>query len=170
MSYNYKQDNNTGKGTENLQNKSFITPARVIKPILEGETYPEVFDSLGEYQCIGGVFFNSLNNPNPDPNFITNKFALPLFPNMSNIPLENEIVYIITLPSTNIQSNVNSTSEYYFQPINIWNSVHHNAIPDPLRILEDEDGQTGDYEQIQSGLVRQVTDGSTGINLGEGTK
>ena len=147
MSYNYKQDDNTGKSTENNQNSSFITPARVIKPILEGKTYPGVFEKNGEYQCIGGVYFNSLNNPNPNLDFTTSKFALPLFPNMSNIPLENEIIYVITLPSTNIQANVNSTSEYYFQPINIWNSVHHNAIPDPLRVLEDGDGVTSDYQQ-----------------------
>ena len=54
-----------------------------------------------------GIFFNSLNSPNPNPNFSTDNFALPLFPNMSNIPLENEIVYIISLPSNNVQSNVN---------------------------------------------------------------
>ena len=46
MSYNYKQDDNTGKSTENNQNSSFITPARVIKPILEGKTYPGVFKKM----------------------------------------------------------------------------------------------------------------------------
>jgi len=85
---------------------------------------------------------------------------------MSNIPLENEIIYIINLPSSNIQSNVNSISAYYFQPINIWNSVHHNAIPDPINSLENN-SQTSDYQKIQGGVVRQVTDGSTEINLGD---
>ena len=143
--------------------KAGIFAARVKYAMLEGKTQPVAFKTFGGYQSIGGIFFSLLNNPNPNPNFSTDSFALPLFPNMSNIPLENEIVYIMSLPSNNVQSNVNSVSYYYFQPVNIWNSVHHNAIPDPINGV---DGQTGDYQQVEGGTVRQVTDGGTEINLG----
>ena len=54
-------------------------------------------------------------------------------PNLSAIPLENEIVYILSLPNSNIQANVNEVTYYYFQSINIWGSTHHNAIPDPIK-------------------------------------
>ena len=166
--YNYKQDSNVTDPNINSSNQISLHPARVRKAMLEGETYPEVFASLGEYQSIGGVFYSSLNNPNPEPSFQSDQFALPLFPNMSNIPLENEIIYVIKLPDTNVQSNVNSVSNYYFQPINIWNSVHHNAIPDPLKPSERSDGQTEDYQKIEGGLVnvRQVISGSE-IDLGD---
>ena len=143
--------------------KAGVFSARVKYAMLEDKTQPLAFKTFGGYQSIGGIFFSLLNNPNPNPNFSTDSFALPLFPNMSNIPLENEIVYIISLPSNNVQSNVNSVSYYYFQPVNIWNSVHHNAIPDPINGV---DGQTGDYQQVEGGTVRQVTDGGTEINLG----
>ena len=165
MLFNFKQDQNTGGNNVNNQSTPPIYPARVRKAMLEGETQPQAFNSLGEYQSIGGVFFSSLNNPNPSPSFTTDKFALPLFPNISNIPLENEIIYVINLPSSNIGSNVNSVTSYYFQPINIWNSVHHNAVPDPIKPTENN-SQTSDYQKIDGGLVRQVTDGGTEINLG----
>ena len=143
--------------------KAGIFAARVKYAMLEGKTQPVAFKTFGGYQSIGGIFFSLLNNPNPNPNFSTDSFALPLFPNMSNVPLENEIVYIMTLPSNNIQSNVNSINYYYFQPINIWNSSHHNAIPDPINGNID---QIGDYQQIETGTARRVTDGGTEINLG----
>ena len=145
--------------------KAGVFSARVKFAMLEGKTQPTAFKTFGEYQSIGGIFFSKLNDPNPNPNFETDNFALPLFPNMSNIPLENEIVYVISLPSNNVQANVNSISYYYFQPINIWNSVHHNAIPDPIN--GNNSAQTGDYQQAESGTTRRVTDGGTEIELGD---
>ena len=107
----------TGKAVRNKT--AGIFSARVKFAMLEGETQPEAFKNLGEYSSLGGVFFTSLNNSNPNPSFTTDNFALPLFPNMSNIPLENEIIYVVSLPSSNIQTNVNSVRFYYFQSINI---------------------------------------------------
>ena len=67
MVFNYKQDTNTGGNNNNNQNTPNIYQARVRKAMLEGETLPEIFNSLGEYQSIGGVFYTSINNPNPSP-------------------------------------------------------------------------------------------------------
>lgn len=147
-----------------------IFPARVRYAMLEGVSQPQTFKKFGEYQSLGGVFFTLLNKPNPNPDFSNDSFALPLFPNVSNVPLENEIVYIMPLPSNNVQNNVNSTIYYYFQPINIWGSVHHNAIPDPFRSIFDNvpgANQTRDYISTEAGLVRRVTDGGTEIDLGD---
>ena len=151
--------------TQIFGNPTGIISGRVKHAMLEGKTQPEMFKRFGEYQSIGGIFFTSINEPNPSPGFSNDNFALPLFPNMSNVPLENEIVYVISLPSSNIQANVNSLVYYYFQPMNIWNSVHHNAIPDPINGINK--AQTRDYEKTEGGLVRQVTDGGTEINLGD---
>ena len=154
-----------GKATRNKA--AGVFSARVKFAMLEGQTQPEAFKNLGEYSALGGVFFTSLNNSNPNPSFTTDNFALPLFPNMSNIPLENEIIYVISLPSSNIQTNVNSVRFYYFQSINIWNSSHHNAVPDPINGNDVNNAQTGDYQQVSAGAVRRVTDGGTEIPLGD---
>jgi hypothetical protein len=134
--------------------------------MLDDKTYPSVFKNFGEWSSIGGIFFSKINAPNPDKNFSTDNFAKPLFPNNKTFPLINEIVYIVALPNNDIQSNVSSLDYYYFQPVNIWNSTHHNAIPDPILNSNLPPSQQQDYQQTSGGTVRRVTDGGTEINLG----
>ena len=155
------------KGVENKVANIFA--ARVMKAILD-DTNPETskaFKEYGGWSTIGGIFFNSLNVPNPNPIFSTNNFARPLFPSVSAIPLENEIIYIMSLPNSNIQQNVNEVTYYYFQSINIWGSTHHNAIPDPLNTNTSPESQQQDYVETEGGNVRRVTDGGTEIDLGD---
>jgi len=155
------------QSTPNIQSsKSGIFGARVRYTILDDKTYPTVFREFGEWSSIGSLFFSKLNNPDPTPDFTVDTFAKPLFPNNKIFPLENEIVYILPLPNSNIEGDVNDVSFYYFQPINIWNSVHHNAIPDPIKDQALSLSQQQDYEQTEAGAVRKVTDGETEINLG----
>ena len=131
------------------------------------DTNSSMFDQFGEWSTIGCIFFDKLNNPNPNPEITSNSFARPLFPNNSNIPLKNEIVYVIGLPNNEVQSDVNQISYYYFQSVNIWNSTHHNAIPDPINESSIPESQQQDYIQTEAGSVRRVTDGGTEIDLGK---
>jgi hypothetical protein len=144
-----------------------IFPGRVRYCILDDKTYPSVFKNFGEWSSIGGIFFSKINAPNPTKDFTTDNFAKPLFPNNKTFPLVNEVVYIIALPNSSIQSNVGSLDYYYFQPINIWNSNHHNAIPDPINNTSLPPSQQQDYQQTEGGTVRRVTDGGTEIDLGK---
>ena len=143
-----------------------IQAGRVTVVITDDTTDQEIFDNYGQWRSIGCIFFEKLDEPTPIRGPQTNKFARPLFPNNSTIPLKNEIVYVISLPDANVQSSVNATSYYYFQPINIWGSTHHNAIPDPLYESSNPESQQQDYQQTEAGAVRRVTDGSTEIDLG----
>ena len=145
---------------------SGVFGARVRYTILDDKTEPTVFKEFGEWSSIGSLFFSKLNNPNPSKNFTTDNFAKPLFPNNKIFPLDNEIVYILPLPNSDIQGDVNDVSFYYFQPVNIWNSVHHNAIPDPINGNSLPPSQQQDYEQTEAGAVRRVTDGGSEIDLG----
>jgi hypothetical protein len=148
------------------QSKANIFPARVRYAMVDDKTENQVFKDFGEWSSIGCLFFDKLNSPNPNPQFTTDNFARPLFPNNSNIPLKNEIVYIMSLPNSNVQGDVNDLTYYYFQAINIWNSTHHNAIPDPINGNSIPPSQTQDYQQTSAGSVRRVTDGGTEIDLG----
>ena len=143
-----------------------IFAARVKTSIIDDKTERQAFLDFGEWSSIGSLFFDRLDNPNPSKQFTTDNFAKPLFPNNSIIPLQNEIVYIMALPNSNIQADVNDVTYYYFQPINIWNSIHHNAVPDPVHGKSIPSSQTQDYEQTSAGSVRRVTDGGTEIDLG----
>jgi hypothetical protein len=143
-----------------------IFPARVKFCMLDNKTRPDLFKEKGEWSSIGSLFFDSINTPGLANDLSRENYALPLFPNNRTFPLENEIVYIISLPNSNIQSDVNDISYYYFQPVNIWNSTHHNAIPDPVFNSSLPPSQQQDYQQTSGGTVRRVTDGGTEINLG----
>ncbi len=163
---------NSLKGTPSTPQKpSEVFAARVRFAMVDNATEPKAFSDFGEWSSIGCVFFDKLNSPNPNPQFTSDNFARPLFPNNSNIPVKNELVYIMALPNSNVQGDVNDETYYYFQAINIWNSTHHNAIPDPINGESTiPAAQSQDYEQTSVGSVRRVTDGSTEIDLGRDFK
>lgn len=160
------QDNisSLANSKESISSSPGILSGRVKKIILDDKTHPELFKSYGEWASIGYVIFDMLNQPVNSKDTNNLLVAKPLFPNQKIYPLENEIISIIRLPDSNAEANVNSKTFYYFQPINIWNNIHHNAIPDPITAPTPESKR--DYEQTQAGAVRKVTDGSTDIILG----
>jgi hypothetical protein len=137
---------------------SFI-PVRVVDIVLN-ETHPR-FVEVGEWNGIGTIFYNSVTDPTTQNN--TNNQARPAFANIKQFPLINEIVYLFSLPLPNSQEEFDSQGNYYFTPINIWNSQHHNAVPNGL-VLNAE--QAPDYQQTQAGNVRRVQDSGTEIFLG----
>jgi hypothetical protein len=141
-----------------------IFAARVEYTLLDNLTKPFIFDNFGEWSAIGSIIFSNLGLKSDQT--LSNNFAKPLFPNLKNYPLKNEIVYIISLPTVGIEEDVTETDFYYFQSINIWNSNHHNAIPNPLNGDNIPNSQLQDYQQTEAGAVRRVTDGGTDIDLG----
>ena len=144
---------NSGGGSSNL------TPVRVVDIVLN-ETHPR-FKEVGEWNGIGTIFY--LNVTDPTTQEVSYNSAKPAFSNIKQFPLINEIVYLFTLPLPNSQEEYNSVGNYYFTPVNIWNSQHHNAVPNGLVLSEE---QSSDYQQTQAGNVRRVQDNGTEIFLG----
>jgi hypothetical protein len=137
-----------------------IFTARVNNIILCSED--EGYNENGQDASIGFIFFS-----NPTSNSPSQKnLARPLFPFQKYYPLINELVYLIGLPSTDINDKPAALTYYYFAPINIWGSNHHNAIPDEIFTNQSPDYQKQDYVTVGSGVARHVTDGSTEIDLG----
>ena len=122
-----------------------------------------IFNEEGQWNAIGGVKFEPIN-VQETMDLAACPFAKPLFPDQKCIPTINEYVYVIGLPNADTQNDANDTDYYYFRPINVWNSVHHNAVPSNLSSNPE---QANDYDQTEAGLVRRVTDGSTEIELGK---
>ena len=154
-------DTNSNLGNQISELFSKTVSARV-KDIILDDTHPE-FDSYGEWNGIGTIFFEIVDlqtgNPPEKPT------ALPLISYLKNYPLVNEIVYLIKLPNTNIGDSTSSQSYYYLNTVNIWNHPHHNAYPNLLQNPELPPSQQKDYQDIEGGSVRRVTDNSTEINL-----
>ena len=162
-----------------------ITPVRVHFTFINLEKikidFQILFKKYGEYDTLGGIMFDSFTNPilitntSKEDNLLKNyNFAKPLFPNIQHIPLINEITYIISFPSTNTQNprniDLNQISYYYFQPLNMWNTLNQNAFPDPLTDYNKEsDSQITNtsYQQAQAGATVNQDAPESEINLGK---
>lgn len=161
----YPGDNISSRNTNlfstltNLSLIGLITTARV-KSIVLDENHPR-FKELGEWNSLGTIEYDSVENPSPNSNIYP--IAKPLA-NLKNYPLLNEIVYLISLPSTNLETFTNAQISYYIDIVSLWNHPHHNAFPsDPNQLA---DSQQKDYTETQAGSVRRITDNSTEIKLG----
>jgi hypothetical protein len=135
-------------------------PAVVIDVVLNENS--KYFGTVGGYNGVGVVVYREIKGNT----YGALGFAKPYFSNIFNFPLKNELIYIFNLPSPDVQLNINNQSSYYLSPINVWNSPHHNAIPDIFSNNSIPDSQKQDYQQTSLGAVRRVSDGSTEINLG----
>ena len=143
-----------------ISQANLIRAVRVLSIVLD-ESHPR-FKELGEWNGLGIIEYEDVVNPLPSPSLPT---ARPLAGNFKNLPLVNEVVYIIALPNTEIESISSNTIEYYINIISLWNHPHHNAFPTTPNTLPPT--QQKDYTQTEAGNVRRVTDQSTEIFLGK---
>jgi len=150
---------------ENLSNNSPSIISVRVKDIILDDSHPE-FKAYGEWNGVGTIFYDAIDFPFASKSAT---IAKPLFSNQKFYPLINELVSIISLASTSTQGNTNIVTPYYLPSINVWNSQHHNALPDPTQ--EPNPNSKQDYDQSAAGVVqdvRRVDDNSTEIDLGEG--
>jgi hypothetical protein len=133
-----------------------------VKDIVLDNTHPK-FNQYGGWNGIGTIEFEPINiNEAGDT---INPIALPLIPYLKNYPLVNEIVLLFRLTSRDIFQVNNSTSFYYLNSLSLWNHPHHNAYPNVIHTTQTPESQQKDYQSIEGGSVRRVTDNSTEINL-----
>jgi hypothetical protein len=152
-----KQNNNLENKISNAQGK--VVAARVIDIVLdENHKYYEL---VGQWNGIGAIFYEIVNKSGTKsyPNF-----ALPYDSQLKTYPLINEIVLLISLPNQSMGLVSSNESYFYMSPLGIWNHPHHDAYPNILDGINDEEQQR-DYQATSQGSVRQVTDGSTEIDL-----
>lgn len=138
-----------------------LVPVRV-KSIILTEDHPK-FKDLGEWNSLGAIEFEYVSNPSGPSNTLS--VAYPLQPNVKNYPLINEIVFLITLPSTGVGLTWNAARSYYVNVVSLWNHPHHNAYPENPNVAPPS--QVKDYPQVGAGSVKRVTDQSTEIYLGQ---
>jgi len=108
------------------KNNNILFPARVKNILLNNDD--PVFNKVGGWGNIGLIEFKPLyKNIDTDKSFL---YAYPLFSNIKTFPIKEEIVIIISSPTDELNNNDNASGYYYIPtPINIWNSIHHNAFP-----------------------------------------
>lgn len=123
-------------------------PVRVLDIILN-DKHP-LWEKYGGWDALGLIiftpFYGELNN-----NVFSSNIAKPLFSNVKNYPLIQELTYIISLPDPITSNDPKASSYYYLNNINIWNHPHHNGYPSD-KALEFFKNKKLDYQEIQTGL------------------
>lgn len=146
--------------------------ARVISIILD-DTHP-LFKAYGEWDSIGTVFFDFIENPSAyrpedDPQseaLASYPTAKPLFPQIKNFPLINEIVYAFSAPSLELVTATSAKNYYYISPLNIWNSQQHNVIPEQTFNNFKSDNQQKTIQQIEAGSPQIENSTNLDVKIG----
>jgi hypothetical protein len=114
----------------NQQIRSGTIKAVRVKSIILDSSHP-LYENLGKDNGIGTIIYdNNIVLPNISNELSKFPYAHPLFSNIKNYPLINELVYILTLPSTEIGKDTTNKIDYYLNTVALWNHPHHNAYPD----------------------------------------
>ncbi len=146
-----------------------LIPVKVMSVILD--TNHELAEKKGGYDALGTISYIKvsdciktpiLEHPEDGMKIADMKTAKPLFSHQKYFPLKGEIVLLVNGTGRDIDKDLRQA--YYLPSVNIWNSIHHNAIPN-VKAYQDK-ATNQDYKETQGGLVRQVEDGSTDIPLG----
>lgn len=155
-------EKSTGLNKESLE--SLIVTGRVLSVVLD-KSHPK-FKELGEWSALGMIEFIDVNTNGNNVDNAIKSYAKPLFANQKLYPILNEIVYLIALPNQGVMENGSSKQYYYFNPINVWNHPHHNAVP----FFLDSSNNNKSYNVSSLGSTNKTATKNKSINLGEGFK
>ena len=121
------------------------------------------WEELGKWDSIGMISYSDLNQPTPIQSQIKYlPIAKPLWSNITQIPTINELIYIVTAPSSTYVSN-NSIDAYYFPPIGIHNTPNHNALPVSLKSKTNKLTN----EEVIGGGINKAQEGDYYLDLGK---
>lgn len=142
--------------------KGTFTFGRVVDVVLD-ESSP-YWDRFGRSQAINGIVYRDLSKATTQSEETQLPFAY--CGNSSNVtlPLKNEIVIIVSLPSEIRNADSLQTKRYWLSVVNIWNHPHHNAYPDTLADGTDAVDLGKDFEEVNTVAPLQMYPGDTLIS------
>jgi len=137
-----------------------------VKDIVLTSNHPR-FEEVGGWGGIGTIFFDGIKVGGLTNSSKTLVYAKPYFTNTKFYPLINEIVTILPGPDSYYHQEYEGRRDfvlYYLPPTNIWNTPHHNALPDPK--IPNTLDKSKNYNEIEAGGVNRGQEDSSPIILG----
>ena len=151
---------NNGFGISNMSLLENLIVSVRVKSIVLDDTHPR-FKELGGWTALGAIEYELVKNPLASSKL---SIAYPLYPNIKNYPLLEEITYVISLPNTGIGEN-NSSEKTYYMNVAVWNHPHHNAYPTKSNIVQSS--QNKSYDQTQAGSSKNISNEPVKTFLGK---
>lgn len=123
-----------GGGTDLTQDqKSFLQGIFVgrVLSVIQDESHPR-YAEQGYWSGVNGI---EIEQVSPPANNVNQQLliAYPFYSNIKQVPLINELVLVMRLPSKVSQIKPTSGQLYYFPPLNVWNHNHVNPSPKPSK-------------------------------------
>lgn len=160
--FNPTQNNSFNTNLSNALT-NLITVGRV-KSIVLDETHPR-FKELGGYKALGTIEIDNVELPNPLGSIY--QTARPVFANITNYPLIDEIVFLLSLPNQSASSDPTKSTLYYISTISVWSHPHCNPIPYIPNINSSKpDTNNKNYQQVIAGSINKQTDQQKEYKLG----
>jgi len=152
------RNSNTVGNTEELGtlNDKMVT-ARVVDISLNSNS--QLFNSTGQWGGIGTILYQLVSTPTSpivSNQSLSSNLAKPLFPQLKNYPLVNELVILFRLPTTGDSQATGTYNYYYLNSIGIWNHPEQNGIPDVYSTNTTESpSQNKSNDSIELGNIQQ---------------
>lgn len=136
-----------------------------VKDIIMDDKHPE-FKKYGGWASLGFIKFSPVYQTTDPNKTVSLPFAKPISSNLTQFPLLEEIVLVISGPSTKLTSDPNAKDYFYLSIFNFWNSTHHNGFPDLKNASNLPDAVRKDYLTVAEGSIRKIRDNSSDLKLG----
>lgn len=133
-------------GTKTSGAQSPITFGRVTDVVVDA--FHPLFDEKGKSQALYGVEYVEADTASDQSDDAVKKFAYCGTTFLKRLPLKNEIVLIITGPSSDYRDfGATSNKVYWIDILPLWNHTHHNAYPDTQQDGEGTADLGKDFEE-----------------------
>ena len=161
--------NSNKKGSSSSGNTFFF--ARVNDILLSTNTKTEnFFNDAGGWSGLGSIKFTQLGTTtdNDNPSAL---IAKPLFTNIIQYPILEEIVVILQAPSEGLNKDPQAKTYYYLTTVGLWNSIHHNAFPDiPNFNKKISKKNNNSIQQVEEGSTTSTTPNTDVLKFGNSFK
>ena len=133
---NFRVNTNT-TGTESSKSASSsktneLVLARVIDVILD-DTHPE-YSKYGTTDALGVIKYKLLTSEANEFEPENLPSAFPVNASVRQLPLKNEVVFLVNGPANDLESSSINKRTYYLTTIALWNHPSHNAFPSDVNI------------------------------------
>ena len=167
ISYLTQRNNTLGNSEElNSINDKMLT-ARVVDISLNSNS--QLFSKSGEWNGIGTIQYQLVSTPTSPQvsnQSLSSNLAKPLFPQLKNYPLVNELVVLLKLPTTGDSQATGTYEYYYLNSIGIWNHPEQNGIPDIYsNNTSTSPSQNKSNSSIELGNTQQPSDQTFELDL-----
>lgn len=137
----------------------------IYGPVKSDGSKDTTFYAYGQWGSVGGILYTIMYGSENAPEK-AGPVAKPYDSNIARYPLVGEIVELTSGPSPRLNESALERDLYYRTPINLWNSVHHNAFPNFFTLAGTNNNTQVSYTDAAKGISKSDVTGSQTLKLG----